>query len=340
MASSIAKNEINIVLLGESGVGKSTWINAFANYLLYENLADAENKEINFLIPQTTTVEDENGREFKLSDVSPESQSHEQAGESVTRCPRTYELKYGSSVVRLIDTAGVNDTRGGTIDEQNIDDMLCHISQYRYINAICVLLKSQTNRINPSLRTGLRQIMQNLHTNAQKNLVFCVTFARSSDYEPGQVRGVLRRFVEAEKLALEVSDRLIFCFDSESVEYLLKRQFRADLCNDRKRRNALESWEESAKSAKEFLDYVQTLPPHKISETSLISYTKRVFGYLMDPLLAAARCCANGKQIKFISTAGSMTCLHRQCSKILDGEVVYEQVCHQPCSEYGADWTC
>ncbi|CAG8821274.1 30289_t:CDS:1, partial [Racocetra persica] len=41
-----SRKEINILLLGETGVGKSTFINAFANYLKFNSLEDAISDEI------------------------------------------------------------------------------------------------------------------------------------------------------------------------------------------------------------------------------------------------------------------------------------------------------
>lgn len=43
--------EINILLLGESGVGKSTFINSFANYMKHENFEDVQQNNLRVLIP-------------------------------------------------------------------------------------------------------------------------------------------------------------------------------------------------------------------------------------------------------------------------------------------------
>ena len=46
------KEDINILILGETGVGKSTWINGISNYLKHSSLQAAINAlEFTFLIP-------------------------------------------------------------------------------------------------------------------------------------------------------------------------------------------------------------------------------------------------------------------------------------------------
>ena len=46
------KTDVNILILGETGVGKSTWINGIVNYFKHELLISAmDNPEFTYLIP-------------------------------------------------------------------------------------------------------------------------------------------------------------------------------------------------------------------------------------------------------------------------------------------------
>jgi predicted GTPase len=92
MASSkgSSNSDVNILLLGETGVGKSTFINAFANYVFYEKLDDALREDLLWLIPASFTVTDADTFEQKAVKIGEDPNETFITGQSSTQNCRIY----------------------------------------------------------------------------------------------------------------------------------------------------------------------------------------------------------------------------------------------------------
>jgi hypothetical protein len=135
-ASSRSENNIiNILLLGESGVGKSTFINSFINYLTYKTLNEAESNKPVVLMPVSflmTTADDfkEHMIELSVSDKT-KNEDFRHPGQSVTQRCKSYVFnlaQINGKKLRIIDTPDFGDTRGLDQDDTNMQHILEYIN--------------------------------------------------------------------------------------------------------------------------------------------------------------------------------------------------------------------
>ena len=162
------KEELNILLLGETGVGKSTWINGFANNMTCSSLEEAENNKI-FLIPMKFGLT----LDFEPRKLSTGTDNNEntEIGESSTQSPKFYLFQIDETVVRLIDTAGVGDTRGYDHDKKNFRTTLEHVSQLETLHGIIVLLQKPDNaRLNVIFKFCIEELLTHVHNSATHNI--------------------------------------------------------------------------------------------------------------------------------------------------------------------------
>ena len=147
------KISTNIMTIGETGVGKSTWIHSLLNYL--EEIEIDEN--IRYLLFDEKQQQKE--YESKYGEKS--------SGSSVTDKPEIYELyptKLYNNPIRIIDTSGFGDTRGIGYDNKIIEDIrnLFENSNIDNITAICLFLKLQIQELMIDLIIFWKKYFQSL----------------------------------------------------------------------------------------------------------------------------------------------------------------------------------
>ncbi|KAF9961419.1 hypothetical protein BGZ72_003676 [Mortierella alpina] len=277
-------DEINILLLGETGVGKSTFINAFANYLRYDSLEIAERMEMTTLIQSSFEIEG-----TKVTAGKPDQNEKLKGGQSSTQYCRSYVFPLNEDVkVRLIDTPGIGDTRGVRQDRINFEEIMDYISGFDKINGVCILLLPDTPRLTTSFRFCIDELLLHLHKSAADNVIFTFTKTRSSFYGPGDTMTPLKTYMkELEResgIAVPLDSSNMFFFDNES--FRLYAALKQGISFDQNTKDAFgASWIKSVDEARRLIKRVVTLTPHKTTETVTLDVARRSV-LLLAPAMA------------------------------------------------------
>ena len=214
--------QLNILLLGETGVGKSTWINGFANYLSYATLEEARLNDGITLIASSFSLQDNAFREVDIHTGEDDNEIQE-VGQSSTQLPQTYSFLATEGIaVRLIDTPGIGDTRGIETDKVNMQSILNHIADFEELHGICILLKPNNARLGVMFQFCIRELLTHLHRSACQNIVFCFTNSRCTFFRPGDTLPALKKLLSDDEndAFRNLNKDMIYCFDNEAVRYL------------------------------------------------------------------------------------------------------------------------
>uniref|UniRef100_A0AC35GVB0 AIG1-type G domain-containing protein n=1 Tax=Panagrolaimus sp. PS1159 TaxID=55785 RepID=A0AC35GVB0_9BILA len=280
---------LNILVLGQSGTGKSTMVNSISNYLTYENLEEALNVNRPVcLIPSKFTLMDDDFREKKVSIGAPEeNEGGGDAGESSTKKPRVYTFKNAEQTINIIDVPGIGDTAGTEQDQENTKMILEALNEFTELHAICILLKSTDTRITPEYKYCLSELLMHLHKNALSNVVFVFTHTRGADYKPGNALAPLQQYLNELKrnkgIEIELNRNIIYCIDNEAFRYQCARYCHPEF-RDIDSTPFIKSWNQSRASVSRLINRMKELRAHDVIETLSINEARSIILMLLQPL--------------------------------------------------------
>jgi len=292
----------NVLLLGDTGVGKSTWINAFANYSHFDSLEDAVKAGGFFPIPCTFTVTDPQTQEMIIISSEGKRVAPTQipkTGESVTQNATEYVFRNADTVINLIDTPGLLDTQdAGTSthdrDKQHVDNIIKLLSAYQEIHAIIIMLKASEARLSESFQYTLTEIFKRLDKSACNNVIFIFTYAASSKFKTDITQPVLDRFLKDNELPIVLPPKqpTIYCFENDTVKYLAecKNKIQHDEYDEE---DAERNWRRSAQSTNELLLRLFSLKPHSLLAIKSINDANNMVSMTSKLVLDTIMCIFN-----------------------------------------------
>ena len=254
---------INILLLGETGVGKSTFINALVNYLTFKTLNIAQSNKpivaipVSFLITVGNNFEEHTIKFGNMNSSSNEDFNH--PGQSVTqkcRCHVYHPVDKNGKKLRIIDTPGFGDTRGLDQDDHNMKHIVEYITNFSHVNAICFLLRPNESRLNIYFQSCLTQLFNLLGPGVRNHIIFCFTNSRTTFYTPGNTATLLKDILSSLSIrGIPYKKDNTFCFDSESFRYLVALQNKVPFTDLDKQEYEM-SWTNSVREANRFTSYI------------------------------------------------------------------------------------
>jgi GTPase SAR1 family protein len=359
------ERQINILLLGPTGVGKSTFINALANYIINDTLEEAEEDEMQVIIPSSfafTDPETFDERRIRIGNENEHEQFGEK-GESNTQQCRSFVFPIGDRNLRLIDTPGIGDTRGIEQDTKNFQEILNFIAQYEHLNGICILLKPNEERLNVLFRFCINELLRHLHVDAKENLIFVFTNARATFFSPGNtnrlLQGILQKHREEHNVVVPFSRANTFLFDNEPFRYLALRKNGIRLHDDQTQ-SYIKSWDHSVKEYTRLMEHLVTRPLHAVKDTLSLNEAEQLIRKLPRPIAETAKLIEENIQLAKdhkkrvlenprIASEGipqnkatvvelrhpRTVCVGDDCCRVIDDgdqkQVEYLHICHDEC---------
>jgi GTP-binding protein EngB required for normal cell division len=183
-----------VIVLGESGVGKSTLINSIVNYLHGVQITDS----------------------FRLQLVKEDTRQNVSMSQTSTVNMYTIESPFLKFPIVLIDTPGYNDTSGIGRDKETDAQLERLLTEdVKAVHLICFVAKANTIRITDTQKYVYKKIVDLFGEDITENLTFLFTFCDNN------LPQVSKELVKPDSIVLpmikKMSDNWFIKFNSSSL---------------------------------------------------------------------------------------------------------------------------
>ncbi|CAF4358218.1 unnamed protein product [Rotaria magnacalcarata] len=167
MATAIdsSSTEINVVIIGETGTGKSTLINYLTNLF-----HDGSLENLKIAIPTRYL-------KSNMSSIMPKP--HEKFLDDITRCKTSQCTKYQFQVEQVyfnfFDTPGINDTGGYLADNENLNRIFECIQSFEYLTALVLVLNGTQARLTVNIKNVLERFHDRIPDGFYSNMILILT---------------------------------------------------------------------------------------------------------------------------------------------------------------------
>ena len=320
--------QFKMLLIGETGSGKTSFLNLMCNYGMIHTLG----KQVNIAeFKQFHNIQLENSLSCKM--------------ESKTDGATLYKIEYNTVNIGIIDTPGFGDSRGLDIDKQHVTKIIDALKTEDYINCVCLVINGRNSRMSATLRYVLSEITAILPREVLNNVI--VVFTNAADpldlnFEPT---------VLAEYLGKNIEN--YFCIENPYCRIEKAKAKMDKLSIEKIARSLQKSFNETAQTLDQMSDTMKDFPKVYTSQFTKLYETKqaierkvlillveydnqtnleKVIKKLQEEVDAALKTESLNKEYKSTQVTHRVITKSTSRHNTLCGEKNCHSNCHEPCS--------